>query len=150
MDYLNTDELGEEYFELKESLDARYEELKENGCENQADQETFIALTIYKDGEDLSNFPEDSNLGKFHKLKEFAWDAGIDPNIPYNWDDIGPGIPVDDFTEYAQEFAYDVGAVTDDYSWPNSYIDWERAASDFAMDYNEVEYEGYSYYVRAI
>ena len=57
-------------------------------------------------------------------------------------------IPVDEFEEYAQQFAEDIGAIGDDNQWPLYCIDWERAASDLAMDYTEVEYQGESYYVR--
>jgi antirestriction protein len=53
-----------------------------------------------------------------------------------------------DFTEYARELAEDIGAIPDDYTWPTSCIDWERAAHDLSMDYTLVTYDGEDYYVR--
>lgn len=58
----------------------------------------------------------------------------------------GPDLVLADFEEsyaghwdsredYAQQFAEDIGAVDPDASWPNSYIDWERAARDLFLDY---------------
>jgi antirestriction protein len=57
-------------------------------------------------------------------------------------------IPEDEFEDYARELAEDIGAIDRDASWPAYCIDWERAASDLAMDYSLVEYQGTSYYVR--
>jgi hypothetical protein len=55
----------------------------------------------------------------------------------------------DYFTEYARQLADDIGAVNADAEWPNSYIDWERAAEALKQDYTEVEYRGVTYYMRA-
>jgi len=52
------------------------------------------------------------------------------------------------FTEYAQELAEDIGAVSSDASWPNGYIDWERAARDLRMDYTSAELAGVTYWGR--
>lgn len=49
---------------------------------------------------------------------------------------------------YAQELAEDIGAIPQEYSWPASYIDWERAASDLQMDYSSVELEGVTFWTR--
>lgn len=59
-------------------------------------------------------------------------------------------IPVDDFEEYAQQLAEELG----DYDsrnakWPLTCIDWKQAAADLAQDYIEVSYQGTDYYVRA-
>jgi antirestriction protein len=53
-------------------------------------------------------------------------------------------------TEYAQEFAEDIGAVEKDSSggWPGFYIDWEAAAEALQQDYTVVEFRGSTYYVR--
>ena len=58
-------------------------------------------------------------------------------------------IPVDDFEEYAQELAEDIGAIDRNASWPLNHIDWTAAASALADDYTEVSYLGTDYYVRA-
>lgn len=36
--------------------------------------------------------------------------------------------------QYAEQFAEDIGAIDDNATWPNYYIDWERAARDLFMD----------------
>jgi hypothetical protein len=53
------------------------------------------------------------------------------------------------FTEYAQELAEDIGAVNCDASWPNQYIDWERAADALKADYTSVDFDGVDYWVRS-
>jgi len=58
-------------------------------------------------------------------------------------------IPVDQFEDYARDFADDIGAIDKNASWPCSCIDWEQAARELAMDYSEVTYQGESYYVRS-
>lgn len=39
--------------------------------------------------------------------------------------------------DFAQELADSLGLLNKEASWPNSYIDWERAARDLMMDYFE-------------
>ena len=58
-------------------------------------------------------------------------------------------IPVDDFEEYAQELAEDIGAIDRRASWPLNHIDWTAAASALSQDYTEVSYQGTDYYVLA-
>lgn len=36
--------------------------------------------------------------------------------------------------DYAQDYADEIGAIPETYSWPASYIDWDRAARDLFMD----------------
>lgn len=52
------------------------------------------------------------------------------------------------FTEYAQQLADDIGAVNADATWPNSCIDWERAASELQADYTAVDFDGVTYWIR--
>lgn len=50
--------------------------------------------------------------------------------------------------EYAEQLADDLGLIQADAGWPNSYIDWERAARDLFMDgYHSVEAPGGLIYV---
>lgn len=45
--------------------------------------------------------------------------------------------------EFAQDLAEDLGAIPKDYSWPASYIDWERATRDlFSGDYWSADADG--------
>lgn len=55
----------------------------------------------------------------------------------------------DYFVEYAEQVASDIGAVSDEHTWPTSYIDWEAAAAALQMDYATVEYDGVIYWARA-
>lgn len=52
------------------------------------------------------------------------------------------------FTEYAMQYAEDLGAIPSDASWPATCIDWDQAANDLQMDYSAVEFDGVTYYVR--
>lgn len=52
------------------------------------------------------------------------------------------------FQTYAMEFADDIGAVDLKAGWPNSCIDWERAADELKMDYTEVSFDGVDYWIR--
>lgn len=54
----------------------------------------------------------------------------------------------DDFKEYAQELAEDIGAIDPRASWPMNCIDWEQAARELAMDYTSVTFLGREYLVR--
>jgi hypothetical protein len=51
------------------------------------------------------------------------------------------------FTEYAQEFAEDIGAISDVHNWPLYCIDWEQAARELQMDYMCVSYDGIDYWI---
>lgn len=52
------------------------------------------------------------------------------------------------FEEYAQELAYETGAITDGAQWPYTCIDWAQAARELKMDYTGVEFDGVTYCTR--
>jgi hypothetical protein len=52
------------------------------------------------------------------------------------------------FEDYARELAEDIGAIDKDASWPNTYIDWEAAATALRQDYTSTEIEGRTYWYR--
>lgn len=52
------------------------------------------------------------------------------------------------FTEYALEFANDIGAITDDTPWPTNCIDWDYAAEQLQMDYTCLDFDGVEYWAR--
>lgn len=58
-------------------------------------------------------------------------------------------IPEDEFEEYAQQLAEDIGAINDDTAWPCTCIDWERAARELSMDYDCITFDGADYLYRA-
>jgi hypothetical protein len=53
------------------------------------------------------------------------------------------------FTEYAEGYAEDIGAIDRDARWPNTHIDWEAAAADLRQDYSEVKYGNETYLTRS-
>jgi hypothetical protein len=52
------------------------------------------------------------------------------------------------FEDYARELADDIGAIDSEASWPNTFIDWTRAADALKIDYSELEYGGETYLAR--
>lgn len=58
-------------------------------------------------------------------------------------------IPEDEFEEYAQVLADDIGAINAEAHWPLTCIDWEQAARELSYDYLFVYFAGTNYYVRA-
>jgi hypothetical protein len=101
--------------------------------------------------------------------EELCLELGIDAD-PDALEAYGDGyeptmIPEQDFEEYAQELADDIGAFsTSQYSkyeaqrdgvnlstvWPFTCIDWEHAARELAMDYTPVRFDGTDYYIRSV
>lgn len=71
-------------------------------------------------------------------------------------DDIGSGagdgvtlINEDHFTEYAESYANDIGAIDSQTAvWPANYIDWEQAADELRIDFSDVDYDGETFYYR--
>jgi antirestriction protein len=82
-----------------------------------------------------------------------AWKTALWEDAGYAIDDVAENeptmIPADDFTDYAQELAEDIGAIDGDAKWPVYCIDWERAARELKMDYASVRVNGTTYYFRA-
>jgi len=52
------------------------------------------------------------------------------------------------FIEYAQQLAEDIGAIDDNANWPNTCIDWDKAADELQMDYTCVDFDGVDYWIR--
>ena len=57
-------------------------------------------------------------------------------------------IPDDEFEDYAQQLAEDIGAIGQDNQWPVCCIDWEKASQELKMDYSSVEVDGVEYWFR--
>ena len=53
------------------------------------------------------------------------------------------------WVEYVRELAWDLGLVNDkDYQWPYNHINWDEAAEELLIDYQEVDFDGVTYYAR--
>jgi hypothetical protein len=96
---------------------------------------------IAEDGEQYDGQRDELTeaIGAIDELEE----AGIE-DWPYG----ASLIREDTFEDYARELAEDIGAISPNAQWPNTCIDWERAARELAMDYTSVDFLGHSYYVR--
>lgn len=65
------------------------------------------------------------------------------------WSDGTTIIAESHFTEYAEEYAKDVGLINGETeNWPVTAIDWEQAASDLQQDYTSYEFNGETYWSR--
>lgn len=53
-----------------------------------------------------------------------------------------------DFTEFAEDEADQLGLVEDTNTWPYCCIDWQKAADRLMMGYSSVDYDGETYYFR--
>jgi hypothetical protein len=53
------------------------------------------------------------------------------------------------FTDYAKEFATDIGAISGDEEWPANKIDWKAAADELKQDFTSSEFGGTTYYYHA-
>ena len=58
-------------------------------------------------------------------------------------------IAEDYFQTYAEEMAYDIGAIDPDAGWPNNHIDWKAAAEELSYDYSAVTLDGHDYLIRS-
>ncbi len=52
------------------------------------------------------------------------------------------------FEEHAKDYAADIHGSEAMSSWPMDNIDWEGAASDLQMDYTQVSFRNYDFWVR--
>jgi hypothetical protein len=101
----------------------------------------------YLDSRDLIEYAADETNREEDPDTCAAIDALADKGIE-DWEYGAHFIREDCFTEYAQEFAEDIGAISRDGQWPTYCIDWEWAARELQQDYTTVEYLGHTYYVR--
>ena len=92
------------------------------------------------DTDDLT--PEEA--GELAILEALADEGGVSPD----WDYGETLIRDSYFREYAQNLASDIGAITDEYSWPASHIDWRAAAAALQQDYFDVDFDGVRYWIR--
>ncbi len=66
-----------------------------------------------------------------------------------DWDHGATLILDSHFSDYAREFAADIGAISADAHWPLCHIDWDAAADALKTDYIEIEAEGETYFMCA-
>lgn len=52
-------------------------------------------------------------------------------------------------TEYAQQLAEDIGAISDSGEWPATRIDWDAAVTDMQQDYHACNWGSETYWIRS-
>lgn len=135
---LDISELNERLCELETLRDAV------TTAQEASDEDKAEAQDRLNDATDAFGGEEEIELAKLNELEDKIGEyrGKID-------DTKGPFAHENDLQGYAQELAEDIGAIDDSARWPHTYIDWEQAARDMAMDYISVEWEGVTYLYRS-
>jgi hypothetical protein len=133
-DIIDTRDIENRIEELRDELD-----IDENGNANE-----------YDEGDVKPDLPgEDERAELEEELRELL---KLKEDVEsYSGDSFESGVTLiadSYFEEYAQDYAADIHGSEAMSSWPMDSIDWEAAASDLQMDYTEVEWGGYSFWVR--
>lgn len=138
----NTDDIidSRDVIERFEELEGEVETLREE----------FDSLPENDNGVDFDNWVRNQTFFSSEDYDEYlALKALIeDCDTVSDWQHGAILINEEYFTEYAQELARDIGAVSGDESWPCTHIDWEAAAGELKCDYTTTEFAGTTYYVR--
>ena len=87
--------------------------------------------------------PDPTAVARLERIDALADEIGSE------WDYGAALIEEGEFEDHARELAEDIGAIDREAGWPNTCIDWEKAADELKMDYTVIEFEGETYYVRA-
>jgi hypothetical protein len=125
-DFIDKDDLEARQAELRDRAD--FWELSAEEIEANRDTEAYEAGPLDR--------VEDGELGELEQVLD---------ELGYGLD--GPLINEDYFPAYARQLAEDINGDIYD-SWPQSEIDWGRAAESLEMDYTTVEFGGQTWYVR--
>lgn len=110
-----------------EELRARIEELTEDKPVSEYDQVELSQAYI-----DLQSL--EALAGQASRYSEDGEDAVVLIRDDY-------------FTEYAREFADDIGDASETTRWPFRHIDWKAAADDLKQDYTAVDFDGVTYWL---
>jgi hypothetical protein len=100
---------------------------------------------------DLEDAESDGNDGdaqeiqdELDKLRAFA-----DEGCQFEDWEYGVTLVRDDYwTEYAKQYADDLGYLDKSRGWPFDHIDWDAAADHLRIDYGSVEFDGVTYWTR--
>ena len=88
---------------------------------------------------------DEDDIAEWKPLRALADEAASSPDWQYGETLIRDSY----FTDYARQFAEDVGAIDDDAKWPCTHIDWSAAATALKQDYFAVDFDGVTYWVHA-
>lgn len=110
----------------------RLNELNETASEKEADFELAEEAFSPDEAEELAELEELEN-----QISDFMHGETM--------------IEEDDFTEYAEQLADELGYMSGEGAdkWPFTHIDWSAAAEELKQDYTSVTYQGTDYLVRS-
>ena len=137
-DVLDSRDIIERFEELKE-LYERYVELEEMDDDERDEFED-------DELEELEGDFAAGDLEEYQNLKAFVKEA---EDYCSDWQYGETFIRDSYFTEYAQQLAEDIGAVSNDAQWPCYHIDWEAAADALKIDYTSYDVAGTTYWARS-
>lgn len=136
-------ELEEEKYDLESSIENEKDNLKDAEAAGDED-EILLADDHFEDAKNnLESWIEDYQE-ELNTLKELAEEC---EEYSSDWK-YGVGLIRDSyFEEYAQNFAEEIGLVSDNVEWPYTCIDWEQAAGELKYDYTCFDYDGVMYWI---
>jgi len=145
MNYLDTRDLYRRQCELQEELEALQEAITEA-------QEALDECTDEDEQEDLADDLNTATAALEDWEGEYREELdelnNLESEIGREWMHGTTLIPEDEFVDYTQDLAEDIGATAGDASaW--LVIDWEATADGLKMDYSSCEYQGITYLFRA-
>jgi len=114
--------------------------------------ERIAELEGMNDPEGIGSAPDngDGHMDPEDYSELLAWRQFMDTcYLPEDWEYGETFIADSYFKEYAQEFAEQIGAISSDYQWPLSHIDWDAAADALKQDYTEYELAGHTFRARS-
>lgn len=133
-------EEGAEYLDIRDLIE-RIEELRTD--RDNAEEEAAEGHAAWSFGAE-----EREELAKLESFVEEMKGYGGDHQWEGDWYPVTL-IREDRFTDYAQEFAEEIGgAEMRDAKWPFNCIDWEKAADQLRIDYSAATYGETEYLYR--
>jgi hypothetical protein len=129
--------------DYRDSIESKEEEIEDVRAElNEAiDDED-------EEAEEDAELKLDTLLGELSELEDEAKSIF---ELETDCDNYAQGeslINEDYWVTYVQQLAEDIDGINTS-SWPYTCIDWDQAASDLAVDYTTITFEGQDFYVRA-
>jgi len=110
--------------------------------------DTLYSLDIIERIKELQDIPSDERTSDEEReltaLLLLEEDASDSPDWKYGETLINDAY----FKEYAMELAEDCGMIPDVLRWPVSCIDWNQAADELKMDYIDVGFMGFTFWIR--
>ena len=145
MNYLDTRDLYERQCELQEELEALQEAIEDAREDITEETETEDPDGVWKTLQEAESELADWQSEYQEELDELN---ALESEVGREWMYGTTLIPEDEFVEYTEQFADDIGAIdSKNASW--IVIDWEATADGLKMDYSSCEYQGTTYLFRA-